>query len=187
MKNDVISIVIVVIFVLEVLIGFKKGLVKAAADFLGMIIGIYLAFLLYKPMGSFVANFFPGMSLVLRNVIGFIAVYILANILLQIIQSVLGVIMKLPGLSLINRILGGLFSFVKTYVVIGLIVAIVFSMGLAEINDAIIGSKLGMKMLNAGKSIYVRFENVLPSADDLIPKDWNIDFFLDRFNSTNNS
>ena len=179
MRYDVISIALLVLFILDALNGYRRGLVKVALDFLGTIIAIYAAFLLYRPMGAFIGNFFL-MATVVQNVVGFVVVMILVAVLINIIQFLLGIVVKLPGLSILNRVFGAIFSFLKTYFVLALIFAIVFSMGFYEVNNTIIQSKIGYKMLESGKSIYLKFHGILPSADDLIPKDWDVNFFLNR-------
>ena len=175
------NIIILGLFVLGVFSGFKKGFVKVVIDFVGVIIAIFLAFGLYKPMGSLVAKLFSAnLAVFLQNAIGFIVTFVLALVALNIVAYLLTQVMKLPVLTIFNKIGGALFGFLKTLILISLILVVIFSMGIEKLNNVIIDSFLGNVLFEMGKGIYGSIKGILPNADELLPKDWNFEFLLDK-------
>ena len=52
----VIDVILILIMVLSILIGYKRGLIKVAINFLAIIVSIIIALILYRPVANFVIS-----------------------------------------------------------------------------------------------------------------------------------
>ena len=52
----VIDIVVIAILVLNIIIGYKKGLINVVFNILAFFIAIIITFILYKPVSNFIIN-----------------------------------------------------------------------------------------------------------------------------------
>jgi membrane protein required for colicin V production len=100
--------------------GWVRGFVREALDLVGLIVGLWIAFRLSAPLGDFVTDSF-GISPEVGRIGGGVLLFILFGALLSVAAHYLSKVMRLPGLSVVNRA-GGAAVAVGWGVVIVLIV-----------------------------------------------------------------
>ena len=104
---DYILAAILLIFVIR---GFVRGLINEIFGFGSFIIPLLLGILLYQKMG---AVFAPSMNLILADILGFLAVFICAFVLIKIIQLLFKTIFSGPILNSLDKALGILLGFAE--------------------------------------------------------------------------
>lgn len=125
-----IDVIFVCFCVLFAIIGFFKGFVKRAYDFIGTILAILLAYFLTKPISE-IFSFVPKNELTQNNlflpIINKIIVFILLFIIFWIIKKILGLLLKpllekiVSFLSLtdfLDHILGMTLSLIEALVIV---------------------------------------------------------------------
>ncbi len=85
--------------------GWVRGFVREILDLVGLVAGIWVAFLLSAPLGEFLTDRF-GVSPEVATIGAGIVLFILFGVGMSIAANYLSKLMRLPGLNLINR-LGG--------------------------------------------------------------------------------
>ena len=159
---NVADIVILIVIALGALAGFKAGVIKKTADFLGIFIIIILAFylkndlsvLMYEnlPFFSF-GGFIKGIeaiNILLYEVIAFLIVFAALVFILKVILMVTGLIEKILKatviLSIPSKILGIIVGIIESYVYVFLIL-VVLTLPLFKI-PYVRESKIGNFMLD---------------------------------------
>ncbi|MGF1616528.1 MAG: CvpA family protein [Acidimicrobiia bacterium] len=85
--------------------GWVRGFVREALDLVGLVLGIWVAFTLGRPLGDFISDQFGVSSEVARIGSG-ILLFVLFGVAMGIGAHFLSRVMRLPGLNLANRIGG---------------------------------------------------------------------------------
>ena len=104
------------------LFGLWFGFVHAVFSLIGTFVGLYFATRFYEPMAGWlmgVTGWSNNFSKVLVFVIAFVLIARLVSVLFWLIEKVLGIITKLPVISGLNHLLGGLFGLFEGILVIG--------------------------------------------------------------------
>lgn len=89
--------------------GWLRGFVRELLDLAGLVLGVALAFRLSGPIGDFLADRFDVTPEWARLGAG-IALFVLVGAALAVAASLLGKVMRLPGLNLANRVAGAAFA-----------------------------------------------------------------------------
>ncbi len=103
------DIIILAIMGLGIVIGLWKGLVKQLFYFIGIILAYFVAVKLY----SQVASLFSQSAIGVSAAISFIGIFLCCIILTSIAGYFIERILKLGGLSWLNRLGGGILGFLK--------------------------------------------------------------------------
>ena len=102
--------------------GLWFGFVHAVFSLIGTFVGLYFASRFYEPMANWLmglTGWSNNFSKVLMFIIAFVLIARLVSILFWLVEKVLGVITKLPIISGLNHLLGGLFGLFEGVFVIG--------------------------------------------------------------------
>lgn len=134
------DIIIVLFLIMGVIVGFKRGVFKSAVMFIGTILVLVLAFYLKNPLSQLMYTFLPffplGGGLKVLNIllyegIAFLIVYAILMSILHILIKVTGIFEKLLRFTIIlgipSKILGAIFGFFETYIILFVIIFIGFS------------------------------------------------------------
>lgn len=159
---NVADIVILIALALGAVIGFKEGVIKKTADFLGTFIIIILAFylkndlsvLMYETLPFFnFGGFIKGVeaiNILLYEIIAFLIVFAALLFLLKVILMVTGLIEKILKatviLSIPSKILGIVVGIIESYVYVFLVL-VVLTLPLFKL-PYVRESKIGNFMLN---------------------------------------
>ena len=153
--DSVLSFILIVIILIDMIAGYRKGFIRVTVDIIGTILALYASFRFYRGAGEFISRFISGMSPVVQNIVGFIVVFALAGIAVEFIGYVLSIIMRLPGLSLLNRFAGAVISVAKTYIILSVIAFMIFSLKIVSVNEVIADSTVASMMVTSGESMYL--------------------------------
>lgn len=145
---NVVDIIILIALLLGALAGFKAGVIKKTADFLGMFIIIILAFylkndlsvLLYENLPFFnFGGFIKGIeaiNILLYEAIAFFIVFVVLLFILKVVLLITGLIEKILKatviLSIPSKLLGIIVGFVEMYVYI-FFIAVILTLPLFKI------------------------------------------------------
>lgn len=137
---NVVDIVIIVLLIFGALAGFKAGVIKKTADFVGMFLIVILAFylknylsvIMYEnlPFFSF-GGFIKGIdaiNILFYEVLAFIITFILLLLVLRIVLMLTGLIEKLLKatviLSIPSKLLGIIVGAIETYVYVFIVLVV---------------------------------------------------------------
>jgi membrane protein required for colicin V production len=118
--------IVLTILVCSVIVSMVRGLVKEVLSLLAWIFG-FIAANLYGPwMAQQLPDAFPGTAV--RMVAGFLIVLIGVVLLVGLINMAIGSLIRVTGLTVADRGLGGLFGFARgVVIVIALVIAAGFT------------------------------------------------------------
>lgn len=131
---NVFDIGIILLLVMGIVVGLKRGLIKEAASLIGIIIVFILSFTLKDYLGNLLCTFMPffefkgaieGLSVLnifMYQMIAFLIVFGILLTLYEIIIKLSKFINKLVNITIIliipSKILGAVFSLIKTYIIL---------------------------------------------------------------------
>lgn len=104
--------VIIIVCTLFVANGFRKGLVQEIMGILGLVLAVLLALRYFQDVGYIISTRF-NISENLGNVIGFVVVAFVIMVVVGIIAITWRRMIKLTPLSIIDKIFGAGFGFIK--------------------------------------------------------------------------
>jgi len=113
-SNWVLDLLTVIILVVFTIVGVKRGFVKALANTAGWVVSLLVAYLVSEPVAAVISAENGADSEFVRliiRVIVFFVVFIAAKILIKVIGAALNALVnKIPLVSTLNKILGGVFG-----------------------------------------------------------------------------
>ena len=154
--------IIILIFGLFTVIGFKKGVIKQVVLLLGLVIVLVVSFYLKNPVATFLYKNLPFfkfggafqgvtiLNILLYEIIAFFLVFSVVYLILRVLLVISGIIEKLLRATIIlgffSRLAGGVVGFFESYIII-FIVLFFFSTPFINVTG-INQSKLANKMLD---------------------------------------
>jgi membrane protein required for colicin V production len=161
------DIIILIVALLGLIDGLRKGLIQTIGAIAGVICGIFAAKALSYLLTPYISQLFESANPKVLQVVSFIVLFVLTVILFHFVALLLSKLVKMVMLGWLNRIAGGLFA-VVLYLFVLSIVANVFDY-----------FNKGESSFHREKSSTSRFYGPL---SDLAPKvlpfihfeDWNI-------------
>jgi membrane protein required for colicin V production len=151
---NILDIIIIVILFLSIAFGLIKGLVRELLSMAFFIIAVILSFLFYHDLGNLLSKSIGDKEV--SNFTGFIVIFTVVLIIGSIVTYFVKKVFVIGPLKPIDRILGGVFGFLRGILISGVIV---FGLIAFPVNDKLI--------LNSQLSPYVMktinvFYNLLP-------------------------
>ena len=138
---SLIDAIILVIFFIGILDGYRKGALRSIVSFIGTILVVYLSYQLKGSVANILISKFPAIgqnetiSVLLYNLIAFVLLIILLSLILRLILKVTKIIDKLLDatviLGLLSRLIGAVLSFVETYL---LVFVVLYILSIFDIN-----------------------------------------------------
>ena len=132
------DICILMLFIMAFIVGFKRGVIKELVQFIGTIIIFILAFSFKGVVGKILCTYLPfikfkgvieGIStinILMYQLIAFILVFSILLIIYEILLKVSNLLQKIVNMTIIliipSKILGGIVSFLKVYLIVFVIV-----------------------------------------------------------------
>ena len=158
---NIVDVIVILLVLFGAVLGFKRGLTKELATFLGFILVIAFSFLLKNPLSVFFyehlpffsfGGIFKGVSILnilLYEMIAFLVLLILFTVILKIVLIITGIFEKLLSITIIlgipSKILGMIVGMIE-YFVYAFVFLFVFSLPLFDI-DEIANSKCREQIL----------------------------------------
>jgi membrane protein required for colicin V production len=85
--------------------GWLRGFVRESLDLVGLVLGLWAAFRLSVPLGEYLSDSF-GVAPEVARIGGGILLFVLFGAVLSVAAHYLSKVMRLPGLSMVNRVGG---------------------------------------------------------------------------------
>lgn len=101
--------------------GLLKGLVHELASVLAIIFGIYFAYTYSAKMSTWLAKHFEASETTLE-IAGYISVFLVVSLGLYALAFILTKMLKFMMLGMVNRVLGGVFGFLKSLLLLCLFI-----------------------------------------------------------------
>ena len=177
---NIIDAVIIVLFIIGFLIGFRRGMIKQTVTLVGFIFVLILSYLLKGYVANFCFSRFPFIdfkyfgtvsviNIIFYESISFLITMSLLMLLLKIIVGISGIIEKIFKatiiLGIVSKIIGGVLGIIEMYI-ITFILLFFFSqpfMRITGIND----SKLSNVMLNNTPILADKIKGYVIVVEDL--------------------
>lgn len=119
---DVVILVIILLFTIR---GLFRGFILELSTLIGLVIG-YLAAITYIGfLSALLQSLIPSAPVSVLNIISFSLIFIGINILLKIAANLITKTLKFAMLGWLNRLLGGLFGFVKSILILSIAVFLI--------------------------------------------------------------
>lgn len=173
---NILDITIVLLLILSIITGYKKGVFKEIVLFVGTIIVYIISFLLKNKIGMLLCsllpffdfNGIPALNILIYQLVGFAIIAVLLFGVLSFVLKVTGILQKAADMSIVlslpTRLLGALFGLINGYIVL-FFVLLVISLPFRN-NAIIVGSNLNNKILSNTPVLTSTFDGV----DDIILK-----------------
>lgn len=116
-----VDIVILVVLVCGLITGFKKGFFNQLASLAGLIVGLVVAWMFYPKVAEMLAPYLGG-SGTICTVVSFVAIWLVAFIIISIIVKGVGKAMDAVHLGFLNRLLGGALGIAKYVLLLCIVV-----------------------------------------------------------------
>ena len=177
---NIIDAVIIVLFIIGFLIGFRRGAVKQTVTLVGFIFVLILSYLLKGYVANFCFSRFPFIdfkyfgaisivNIIFYELISFLVTFSILMIILKIIIMVSGVVEKILKatiiLGIVSKIIGGILGIIEMYAVT-FILLFFFSQPFMRITG-VEESKLGNTMLNHTPILTSKIKGYIVVAEDL--------------------
>jgi len=177
----ILDIVVVLILAVFFFKGFSLGLVRAVGAFIGLVVGLWLAGRYYQPMGDWLVGW--GLPDTFSAAAGYIAMFIVAvwgvSIIVWMADRVFKFLAIVPGMKLLNNVLGGVLLLIVGIIIVGVSLYVVgqFSAPGSSTKLALERARVAPLVTAAAwvaaplipQSIE-QFRRVAPVAEDMLPQ-----------------
>lgn len=181
---NIVDAIVILILLMGVVLGLKRGVFKQSVKFFGTILVFVFAFLFKSHVSVFFLEYFPifkfkgitALNILLYESISFILLLILFFLILNIIIFVTGILEKLLKativLGIVSKILGAIVGFLQYYFLIYIILLILSNplFNIKVINDStsknlilnntFILSKQSENMIKSFEQITIEIKNI---------------------------
>ena len=170
------DLLILIILIVGILVGGRRGFVVQAIHMFGFIVAIIVALIYYKPLAQKFLLWIPypgfaesatstlgldGLDVdrTFYRVIAFAIIFFVSKIVLQIIGSMLDFLKYLPILGSINRLLGAVLGFVECYFLLFIALYVLALLPLEGLQSRLDGSIFTSLMLEHTPIVSSLFQN----------------------------
>lgn len=120
---SIFDIIILIVLIFGFIKGIYKGFILELSGFVGIIISIYIARCYSTPVTHLLESLF-GINQEMSPVIGFLVTFLAALLLFHFVAVLVDKLVRLILLGWLNKILGGVLSFLKYVLVISVFINI---------------------------------------------------------------
>lgn len=118
---NIIDIIIVLGLIIAVVQGLRKGFIAQVISIVSIILGLWMSFHFADFVSTWLAGYIPGSEQVLK-ITAFAIILIIVILALWALGKLLETTIKIVMLGWLNRLLGVLFSLLKTFLILGLLI-----------------------------------------------------------------
>jgi len=123
MDFNVFDAIVIAVTLILAIKGYFSGLIKELAGLIGIGVGLFLASIYYAKAGAYInESIFKISNESAINVVGFVAVFVIAWLVIILVGMLLAKILQVAKLGFIDRIGGIIFSAGKFFVLVSVIV-----------------------------------------------------------------
>lgn len=153
--------------------GFIKGLTKQAFAVLGLILGIILGTMFYKPFADFLRNVM-NMPDRPASIVAFFIILLVVPLLCGVLGNLLSRLLHVANFGFLDRLLGAAFGLLKYLIIMGLIFKLVDITGFSEKfihNTERKHSKMYVYVNDFTNScLHWTWDKIEESAEELVPE-----------------
>ncbi|PFH81763.1 CvpA family protein [Bacillus sp. AFS088145] len=151
-----IDLIILIIFILGILTGWKRGFISSLVRLIGFLLSLYLAYHYYEQTATSLKKIFPihisGGQVVnaeqfVYEIIAFALLFIGTRLVISFIGSLLNGVFQLPVLKQMNSFLGGIFGFIEVYLFAVLALFIALILPIDMLHDLLLKSNIAHFMV----------------------------------------
>ncbi len=120
---NILDLIVIVALAWSAISGFSKGFIVQVFSLAALVLGVFIAYKLSHFVAGFIADSLstdPTFTDIIAFTITFVGVWILVYMLGKIVHQIVQVVM----LGLVNRILGAAFAFLKTTLVLSILLIV---------------------------------------------------------------
>ena len=170
--NYLIDSIIILIFILYLIDGYRQGFIKNMLELIGFVLALFIAFITNYSISNFLASSLH-LPLSLSKMIAFLAVWLLVNIVYSIIlYFAYRIIPKEIKEAKANKFLGVLPAFFKAAIIALLLLVLLISMPLKEsqiLKNKVSQTYLARELLDSGSVLQKPYQTVFGKGiEDLI-------------------
>jgi membrane protein required for colicin V production len=141
------DLVLLLVFAVSIASGVAKGFAKLLVGLAAAVLGILCGLWFYGLAGAFLLPYVSHKGI--ANFLGFVIVFLAVSLVGAVVGKLLSVVLKWAGLSLFDRVMGGVFGLVR-----GLVVAIALVLALMAFTPeppprAVVASRLAPYVISA--------------------------------------
>ena len=125
---ETLDIIILICFLPALYQGLTKGLVSQVVAMASVVAGAWLAFHFSEMLCTWAAQYVPEMSPTLLHVLGYIVIFCVTVLLLNLIGRLIEHIVKLALLGWLNRLAGLVFALATAALVISILIVMFVSL-----------------------------------------------------------
>ena len=118
---NILDIILLICFVPALIQGFRKGFISQVIAIISIIAGVWLSFRSATLVSGWIGQYIQGSEQVLK-VVSFALIFIIVAVVLALLGKLLEGTVRLVMLGWLNRLLGVLFSLLKTGLIVGLVI-----------------------------------------------------------------
>lgn len=119
---DITIVIIIAIFTIR---GLFRGLITELMTLVALILGFFIAVYYLQPVVVLLVNLFPSLPEFAARIIGFIVLFFAVNLTVRLLSKLLNSFATLGFLQPANKIAGGAFGFLKTVLVLSIILIMI--------------------------------------------------------------
>lgn len=156
----ILTLIIILVLAGGFLIGLRRGLVYEFIHLTGFLVSLAAAYLYFTDVAphlrwipypdladSNLGLFSNITEAIYYQIIAFLILFFGINILWQILGSMLDSLAELPLLRVVNRWLGGVFGFIKVYLIVFLLLNLALFVQIDPVQEAVSNSSLAQGMV----------------------------------------
>ncbi len=123
---NIIDIIILLCFIPAIINGLRKGLIAQVVSIISIILGVWMSFKFSSVVSGWIAGWFGGVSAEVLNITAFVVILIAVIFGLFALGKIVEASIKIIMLGWLNRLMGLVFSILKCFLIVGLVI-IMFS------------------------------------------------------------
>ena len=159
----VVDIVLSVLFLVSLVIGYKKGFVSALLTWVGLFASV-LMILRYSPMVQAGIMIRFDFSPIISALIAYLLVFILIMVLFAIVNILINYLIRFTNLNFINKLFGAIFGFLNMVVMLIVILFFINYMPfLARYNEFLMNSVILNEIAYIKDLIQSDIREILPA------------------------
>lgn len=166
---DWLSIVLTALLVIAFIGGLRRGFFRQIAAIAGIASGFILASKYYAQAGQWLSSYIGQLNEQILYVLGFIAIFLVVVIVVEIIGFLITKLFSLPGLNVINAISGGVVGLALGAFFYGIVLSLLLALNIPALSSAIEGSIVPYYLVAGVTWAYDKLGFAIPDLENALP------------------
>ena len=118
---SILDIILLICFVLALIQGIRKGFISQAISIISLVVGVWASARFANIVGDWIAQYITASEQILK-VVAFAIILVAVFVILGLLGKLLEGVIKLIMLGWLNKLLGVVFSLIKSFLILGIVV-----------------------------------------------------------------